>query len=170
MHFANLGMDSHALCKSPQWQPGAPCNKLLSCPLMNGVLWDNPIITHYVGLPVDGFVLRPGTFFTEGLRAHNYNLVKIILIFMIQSNHNFAHVMTAQLSWHVQNCNGVRPLVFFYIQYVYLFDICIILFQTICTILLRRWVVNAHLRNVFIFIKLHYNHQLLQWFTGKLLW
>ena len=28
----------------------------------------------------------------------------IILILMIQSGHNFAHVMTAELSWHVQNC------------------------------------------------------------------
>ena len=40
--------------------------------------------------------------------AHNWNLVKILLnafiSIIIQSDHKFAHVMTAQLSWHVQNC------------------------------------------------------------------
>ena len=46
------------------------------------------------------------TCFTNTLRAHNRNLVKLlqasIMILLIQSAHNFAHVMTAQLSWHVQ--------------------------------------------------------------------
>ena len=44
--------------------------------------------------------------FTKGARAHDWNLAKIlfvlILILLIQSCHNFAHVMTAELSWHVQ--------------------------------------------------------------------
>ena len=50
---------------------------------------------------------REGGCITNSLWAHNWNLVKIlfvlILILMIQSGHNYAHVMTAQLSWHVQN-------------------------------------------------------------------
>ena len=29
---------------------------------------------------------------------------------MIQSGHNFAHVTTAELSWHVQNCDLIRSL------------------------------------------------------------
>ena len=29
----------------------------------------------------------------------------VILFLMIQSGHDFAHAMTAELSWHVQNCN-----------------------------------------------------------------
>ena len=27
-------------------------------------------------------------------------------------DHNFAHAMTAMLSWHVQNCNLIGPLLF----------------------------------------------------------
>ena len=47
-----------------------------------------------------------GFHFTKYICAHNWNLRKIHLILMIQSmsSHNFAHVMTAELSWHVQNC------------------------------------------------------------------
>ena len=33
-------------------------------------------------------------------------------ILMIQSNYKFAHVMTAQLSWHVQNCDQIGSLYF----------------------------------------------------------
>ena len=29
---------------------------------------------------------------------------------IIQSSHNFAHAMTAELSWHVQNCNLIGSL------------------------------------------------------------
>ena len=32
------------------------------------------------------------------------------MILMIQSGHKFAHVTTAQLSWHVQNCDLVSYL------------------------------------------------------------
>ena len=50
-----------------------------------------------------------GSHFTKGLWAINWNLAKLlftlILIVLIQSAHNFAHVTTAELSWHVQNCN-----------------------------------------------------------------
>ena len=46
--------------------------------------------------------------FTNGLRAYDKNLVKffcaLILIPLCQSSHNFAHVTTAELSWHVRNC------------------------------------------------------------------
>ena len=50
----------------------------------------------------------PGIHFTNGVWAHAWNLVKIhvalILIKrVIPTGHNFAHVTTAQLSWHVQN-------------------------------------------------------------------
>ena len=45
---------------------------------------------------------------------HNPNIVKIRLPFtphrMIQSCHNFAHVPTAQLSWHAQNCDLIGSL------------------------------------------------------------
>ena len=47
------------------------------------------------------------THFTKALWAYNWNLVKIIfpviLILEIQSCNSFAHVKTAELSWHVQN-------------------------------------------------------------------
>ena len=53
---------------------------------------------------------------TQDLWAHNWNLAKnfviIILIIMLQSSHNFAHAMTAQLSWHVQNCDMIGSLFF----------------------------------------------------------
>ena len=52
--------------------------------------------------------LTPGSLCTKSLWAHNSNLVPICaaitLEIMIRSGHNFAHVTTAQLSWHVQNC------------------------------------------------------------------
>ena len=52
--------------------------------------------------------------FHGGLWAHNPNLVKIHIALtwklMIQSGHNFAHVMTAELSWHVQICNQIGSL------------------------------------------------------------
>ena len=51
--------------------------------------------------------LQYGTHSTNNLWAHNYYLVKIFADFkrkiMIHYGHNFAHVTTAQLSWHVQN-------------------------------------------------------------------
>ena len=34
----------------------------------------------------------------------------IICILVIQSGHKLAHAMTAQLSWHVQNCGLVLSL------------------------------------------------------------
>ena len=48
--------------------------------------------------------------------ACNWNLIKIlfalILIPITQSGHNFAHVMTAKLSWHAQNCDLIKSLFF----------------------------------------------------------
>ena len=45
------------------------------------------------------------------LWAHNPNFLKVHVAVMwkliIQSGHNFAHAMTAELSWHVQNCDLV---------------------------------------------------------------
>ena len=55
---------------------------------------------------------------TKGLWTYDWNLAKIIfaVIFLltIQSGHKFAHVTTAQLSWHVQNCELIRPIYFVY--------------------------------------------------------
>ena len=52
---------------------------------------------------------EPGTPITNGLWAHNANLVNIELvltwIIITQSGHNFVHATTAELSWHVQNCD-----------------------------------------------------------------
>ena len=58
-------------------------------------------------------ILKPicdlGTCFTNNLWAHNRNLVKInVVLFwkiMMRSGHNFAHIMTAKLLWHVKNCD-----------------------------------------------------------------
>ena len=48
-----------------------------------------------------------GTHFTNILQSHCWNVVKILFapsfILTFQSCHNFGHVMTAELSWHVQN-------------------------------------------------------------------
>ena len=46
-----------------------------------------------------------GTYFTKSLWAHDWNLEKILftLILIIEVGHYFAHVMTAQLSWYMQN-------------------------------------------------------------------
>ena len=55
-----------------------------------------------------------GTYFTKDLWVHNWNLVKIlfavIIIVMIQLGHNFAHVTTAQLSWHEESCDLIWSL------------------------------------------------------------
>ena len=69
-----------------------------------------------------------GVCVTKGLWAHNPNLAnlhtaltwKVIIssghnfachnssaAMMIRSDHNFAHVTTAELSWHVQNCDPI---------------------------------------------------------------
>ena len=56
-------------------------------------------------------VLIFGAHFTKKLWAHNPNLVKTQVAFpsliMFWSCHNFAHATTAQLSWHVQNCDMI---------------------------------------------------------------
>ena len=58
----------------------------------------------------------PGNRFTKGLWAHNWNLWQfvsvLILIIIIWSGHNFAHAMTAELSWYVQKCGLIRGLYF----------------------------------------------------------
>ena len=46
---------------------------------------------------------------TDGLCAHD----SILLFILMLSGNNFAHVTTAQLSWHVQNCDLIRSLFFF---------------------------------------------------------
>ena len=50
------------------------------------------------------------------INEHNWNLVKIsfalILMQMIQSDDNFAHVMAAELPWQVQNYHLIASLFF----------------------------------------------------------
>ena len=62
--------------------------------------------------------------FSKNLWAHRWNLVKslsnLTLILMIQSDHNFAHTMTAELSWHVQNCDLIGPLLIMLQQHIFL--------------------------------------------------
>ena len=58
----------------------------------------------------------PGIYTTKTWWADKWNLAKIpfaiIRIPMIHSGHNFAHDTTAQLSWHVQNCDLIWSLLF----------------------------------------------------------
>ena len=53
-----------------------------------------------------------GTHFTNSIGTHDPNLVKICSLLtwkiITRSIHNFAHAMTAELSWHVQNCELIR--------------------------------------------------------------
>ena len=59
---------------------------------------------------------RPGSrpHFTHHFYAHNPNILKIHIPFKWKitnrSSHKFAHVMTAELSWHVQICDLIRLL------------------------------------------------------------
>ena len=52
--------------------------------------------------------------FTKVQWAHHLNLLKtlsaLVLNLRIRSGHHFAHATTAQLWWHVQNCNLIEPL------------------------------------------------------------
>ena len=56
----------------------------------------------------------PDIHFTKALSAHYLYLVKLQLALkwkiMTRSAHNLAHVMTAQLSWHVQNCELIGAI------------------------------------------------------------
>ena len=60
------------------------------------------------------FHIPSATTSTNGLRNHNWNLMKILfavtLIRNNQSSHKFAHVTTAQLLWHVQICDLIWSL------------------------------------------------------------
>ena len=57
-----------------------------------------------------------GTHFTKALWVYYWNIVQIIsaiiMILMIKFGHNFAHVTTALLSWHVQHCDLIWSLFF----------------------------------------------------------
>ena len=53
--------------------------------------------------------------FSRGLRAYFLKLLRKFsllwsMILMIQAGHKLAHITTAQLSWHVQNCDQIRSL------------------------------------------------------------
>ena len=54
------------------------------------------------------------TRFTNSQQVYNSNFVEFfypwVLSGMTQSSHKFAHVMTALLSWHVQNCDLIWSL------------------------------------------------------------
>ena len=66
---------------------------------------------------IQGGAGAPDTRLTHRLWVYNPHLAKIydviswnIMITIITSGHNFAHVMTAQLSWHVQSCGLIWSL------------------------------------------------------------
>ena len=69
----------------------------------------------------------PGDHFTKQLWAHYSNLVKmhfaLIWILTIRSGHNFAHVTTAELSVHVQNCDPIGLLFIKWKQYAFSQDL-----------------------------------------------
>ena len=47
----------------------------------------------------------------SGRDSNNTKIIfALILIMMIQTVHNFAHVTTAMLLWHKQNCELIRGL------------------------------------------------------------
>ena len=50
-------------------------------------------------------------------------LFVVVGIFLIQSDHKFAHVMTAQLSWLVQNCDLLKLLFFKLKKQIFLWDL-----------------------------------------------
>ena len=142
-------------------------------PMINDMIQDNPIITHYVCLPADGVVWCPGTF-----SQRNYELITESAENSFCSNSYFNDSIRSQFctchdSSAVMACAKLWPdwtiiILESPVWYIF-FKISIISSQTICTICPRPLVVDAHLGNAFIFIKLHCNHQLLQRFTGKLL-
>ena len=64
--------------------------------------------------PFDDVIMEtstPGTHNTKDLWARNWNPVKIpvalLLVLKIPYGYNFAHARTAELSWHVQNCDQI---------------------------------------------------------------
>ena len=95
------------------------CNK----PNITYLLSQNGRLSVQIYIAQQSFILlytylwgRAVTHCTNGFWAHDRNLVKIdfalILMTMIQSGHNFAHVTTTQLSWHVQNYDLIWSLFF----------------------------------------------------------
>ena len=50
-------------------------------------------------------------------------VLTVIIILAIQSGHTFEHVMTAQLSWHVQNCDLITSTFFKQEQHEFLQDL-----------------------------------------------
>ena len=65
----------------------------------------NPHVHHYPDNTNHGQIMKPGHY-TNCLWALIWNIMKnlfvLILILIILLGHNFAHVTTAELSWHVQ--------------------------------------------------------------------
>ena len=60
-------------------------------------------------------VVTPGTHVNKDLGTYNPNLVKFHVALSsktrIRSDHNLAHVTTAELSWHVQNCDLIEWII-----------------------------------------------------------
>ena len=73
---------------------------------------DDPNILETHGYISEG----TGNDFTKGLWVHELNLMKIIIavimMLVIQLDHKFAHVTTAVLSWHMQNCDLIGSSLF----------------------------------------------------------
>ena len=91
----------------PCLAPPGQCTRPVQFPLLPS--WASYLPPRSVGCTpkLDTEQLQSGTHSTNNLWAHNYYFVKIFSDFkwkiMIHYGHNFAHVTTAELSWHVQN-------------------------------------------------------------------
>ena len=51
-------------------------------------------------------------FMSSSLKSHKNTRCTLILIVIIKACHNFARAVTAELSWHVQNCDLIESLFF----------------------------------------------------------
>ena len=58
-------------------------------------------------------MVTPGGYFTQGLWTYDKfytNHIAVTWNMIIRSGHNFAHIMTAELSWYVQICDLMNSL------------------------------------------------------------
>ena len=69
------------------------------CPLFQLTLCQGPLCLH----------VSHKQLMSSGLKSCEHSFT-LSLILMVQTGHNFAHVTTAKLLWHVQNCYLISPL------------------------------------------------------------
>ena len=103
-HVLYMGGSWYPGCQPASWELKLIDWLLIAWSALNhGRIWWGSVIS---------LGLRPGTHFTNGWWAYKRNFVKrklkyfsLTFILIIQTVHKFAHVTTAELSWHVQNCD-----------------------------------------------------------------